>query len=172
MQRWEADATPLRLVADDDLRWLLLAGEDRKVLKDGIHFHGLIFIAPELNGRVGQTMEVRYLPHDDRQVELFVEGRWLATAGPQNALSDAERDRVLAQRREDAAEQGRRQRKASRAARTRLAAMSAPGAAEVTTVIPVEKGRSETGRIDDLALRRAARTGLLDLDGTARESER
>lgn len=169
LQRWEADATPLQLVPDADLRWLMLAGEERTVLKDGIHFHGLAFIAPELNGRVGQKVEVRYTPHDDRRIEIFMGSAWLATARPQNALTDAERDRVLAQRRADAAEQGRRQRQASRAARVRLAAMTEPGEPEVTSVIANDKGRTEGARVDDLALRRQARLGLLDLAVEARE---
>jgi putative transposase len=163
LQRWCADATPLRLVADADLRWLLLAGERRIIHKDGIHFNGLIFVAPELNGRVGQEVEVRHTPHDDRQIEVFDHDRWLATARPQNALSAEERDRVLARRWADAAEQARRQRKASRKARTRLAAMTEPGEAEVTTVIAQEEARSESHRADDLALRRQARLGLLGL---------
>jgi len=163
LQRWSTDATPLRTVADDDLRWLLLADQTRRVLKDGIHFHGLIFVAPELNARVGQDVEVRYTPHDDRQIEVFLDGRWLGTARPQNALSAADRDRILDQRRADAAEQGRRQRQASRRARTRLAAMTEPGQAEVTTVIAEDAARCELGMGDDLALRRQARLGLLDL---------
>lgn len=163
LQRWESDAAPLQVVPDSELRWLLLAGEERTVLKDGIHFHGLTFIAPELNGRVGQKIEVRYTPHDDRRIELFADGQWLATAKPQDALTDAERDRVLDQRRADAAEQGRRQRRASRSARARLAAMTEASTPEVTTVIPQGRSRAEASRRDDLALRRAARTGLLGL---------
>lgn len=163
LQRWCADATPLRQVADADLRWLLLADVRRIIHKDGIRFNGLVFIAPELNGRVGQEVEVRYTPHDDRQIEVFRDGRWLATARPQNTLSAKERDRVLEQRRADAAEQARRQRRASRQARVRLAAMTEPGAPEVTTVIGREQGRLESARADDLALRRQARLGLLGL---------
>ncbi len=163
LQRWSLDATPIRLVAAADLRWLLLDDEERVVLKDGIHFHGLVFVAPELNGRVGDRVEVRYTPHDDRQIEVFIDGRWLATARPQNVLSPAERDRVLEQRRADAAEQGRRQRRASRRARTRLAAMTEPGQPQVTTVIGTDQASTETARADDLALRRQARVGLLEL---------
>jgi putative transposase len=163
LQRWCADATPLRQVADADLRWLLLADVRRIIHKDGIHFNGLVFVAPELNGRVGQEVEVRYTPHDDRQIEVFRDGRWLATARPQNALSAEERDRVLEQRRADAAEQARRQRRASRQARVRLAAMTEPGVPEVSTVIGREQGRLESAHADDLALRRQARLWLLGL---------
>jgi putative transposase len=34
LQRWSVDATPLRLVADADLRWLLLADQERTILKE------------------------------------------------------------------------------------------------------------------------------------------
>ena len=164
LQRWSGDATPLQVVDDTELRWLLLADEERTIHKDGVHFHGLIFIAPELNGRVGEKVEVRYVPHDDRRIELFRDDRWLCTAKPQNALTTEDRDRVLAQRRADAAEQGRRQRRASRRARARLAAMTEPGEAEVATVIAEHRGRAELGRADELALRRHARNDLLELD--------
>lgn len=163
LQRWCSDATPMQVVDQAELRWLLLADEERTILKDGIHFHGLIFIAPELNGRVGDKVQVRYMPHDDRRIEVFQGERWLCSAKPQNALSPEERDRVLDQRRADADEQARRQRRASRRARVRLAAMTGAGEVEVTTTIPVEGGRSELAQAEDLALRRQARTGLLDL---------
>ena len=175
LHRWCTDATPVQLVDAAELRWLLLADEERTVHKDGIHFHGLIFIAPELNGRVGDKVEVRYVPHDDRRIEVFRNDLWLCTAKPQNALTAEDRDRVLAQRRADAAEQGRRQRRASRQARTRLAAMTEPGEAEVATVIAEDRGRAELGRADELALRRHARNDLLELDalddGVARTAD-
>jgi putative transposase len=164
LQRWSSDATPLQVVDDAELRWLLLADEARTVHKDGIHFHGLTFVAAELNGMVGQEVEVRYVPHDDRRIEVFVSDRWLCSAKPQNALTAEDRDRILERRRADAAEQGRRQRRASRQARARLAAMTGQGPPEVTTVIAEEQGRPELGRSDDLALRRQARMGLLELD--------
>lgn len=163
LQRWCADATPLEVVDDAGLRWLLLADEARTIQKDGIHFHGLIFMAPELNGMVGQGVEVRYVPHDDRRIEVFVNNRWLCGAKPQSALSAEDRDRVLERRRADAAEQGRRQRRASRQARARLAVMTEPGPTETTTVIAEDRGQAELGRGDDLSLRRQARMSLLDL---------
>lgn len=171
LQRWSTDATPLHLVPEADLRWLLLADEERTILKDGVHFHGLVFVAPEMNARVGERVGIRYTPHDDRRIEVFLGEHWLATALPQNALSPADRDRVLDQRRLDAQEQGRRQRRASRLARVRLAAMTEPGAAETTTVIAEEADYGISDRVDDLALRRQARTGLLDLTALPPDQE-
>jgi len=80
LEKWCGDATPVRTVPPEQLRWLLLAGQRRRILKDGIHFQGLMFIAPELNGRVGQDVEVRYMPHDLRTVEVFQGDAWLCGA--------------------------------------------------------------------------------------------
>ena len=96
------------------LRWLLLADAERSIGRDGIHFGGHTFIAAGLNGRAGQRAQVRYTPHDMRQIEVFDGDTWLCTAYPQDALPESERDAVLARRRADAAELARRQRRASR----------------------------------------------------------
>jgi putative transposase len=97
--RWIADATPVRQVPEGQLRWLLLADVERTVNKDGVHFEGLRFIAGELNGLVGEKVQVRYTPHDLRQIEIFRGDEWLATAYPQGTLSAEQRDAVLARRR-------------------------------------------------------------------------
>ena len=54
LQRWRSDATPPREVAAESLRWMLMGDTERTINKDGVHFGGLRFIAPELNGRVGE----------------------------------------------------------------------------------------------------------------------
>ena len=105
------------------------------------------------------------MPHDMRQVEVFRADEWLATAYPQGALSDEQRAEVLAARRRDAAELGRRQRRASRRARARLAPITEPGPAAETTVVTADQARadraSRTERRDD-DLRSLAMTNLLD----------
>lgn len=45
LRRWRADATPLRKVAAQELRWLLMADVERTVNGHRIHFGGLTFIA-------------------------------------------------------------------------------------------------------------------------------
>ena len=100
---------------------MLLAGEQRRVLKDGIHFRGLIYFADALYGRVGETVEVRAMPHDRRQIEIYATGRWLATRRPQGALSDERRAaRARSADKRDATELARRE-PPPRAARTRAA---------------------------------------------------
>jgi putative transposase len=45
LQRWTGDATPVREVPEEQLRWLLLADVERTINRDGIHFGGETFIA-------------------------------------------------------------------------------------------------------------------------------
>jgi putative transposase len=168
LQRWCADASPLRVVAPEALRWMLMGDTERTINKDGVHFEGLRFIAPELNGLVGEKVQVRYMPHDLRQIEVFRGDEWLASAYPQGTLSAEQRDAVLARRRADAAELARRQRRASRRARAELAPITEAGTIEETTTISAEQARNERrgggpsrGRDEDL--RRLAMTNLLDL---------
>lgn len=176
LARWCEDATPLRTVDPAELRWMLMADKERTIHKDGVHLDRVRFLAPELNGLVGQRVQVRYTPHDLRQVEIFRGDTWLATAYPQDALTGEQRAAVLERRRADAAELGRRRRRASRRARAQLAPMTAPGSVEDTTVITTDAVRVErdarhgrpgadrdADRDDDAALRRMARTNLLDL---------
>jgi hypothetical protein len=163
--RWSEDATPLREVPAERLRWMLMADVERTVNKDGVHFERVRFIAPELNGLVGDRVQVRYTPHDLRQIEIFRGDQWLCTAYPQDQLTAEQRAAVLERRRADAAELGREQRRASRRARAQLAPITAPGPAEDTTVITPEPDRQEQRRRDDdgREMRRLGRTDLLGL---------
>lgn len=172
LARWNTDATPLREVPTEQLRWMLMGDAERTIGKDGIHFDGLRFIAPELNGLVGERVQVRYTPHDRRQIEVFRGDAWLATAHPQDLLSDEQQAAVLERRRADAAEAGKRRRRASRRARATLAPITAPGEVVDTTTISAEQARRETeqtrgtartGPRADEDLRREAMTTLLDL---------
>ena len=173
LQRWDADPTPIREVPGEQLRWLLLADTERTIGRDGIHFGGCTFIAGELNGRVGERVQIRYTPHDLRQIEVFRGDMWLCTAWPQGALTDEQRQAVLERRRADAAELGRRQRQASRRARARLAPITEPGTPEEVTVISAGQARTERWQRDrdgerdiearDRDLQRLARTDLLNL---------
>jgi putative transposase len=104
--RWCEDAAPLREVPAEQLRWMLMADVERTVNKDGVHFERVRFI-----GLVGERVQVRYTPHDLRQIEIFRGDTWLCTAYPQDQLTAEQRAAVLARRHADAAELGRRQRR-------------------------------------------------------------
>ena len=96
-----------------------MADQTRKVDKDGIHFENAIFIAPEVTklGR-GVTVEVRYMPHDLRSIEVFTEDGWLCTAYPQDRLTREQSDAVVQARHEAWREMGRRKAAASRKAQS------------------------------------------------------
>jgi putative transposase len=169
LARWLADATPIQEIPKSELRWLLLAGERRIIGRDGIRFGGHTYIAPELHGRGGEEVEVRWMPHDPREIEVFYKGTWLTTAKPQGLLTPEERDQVLARRKADADELARRHRRASRRARRRLAPVSEPsGEVEEVTAIARGDAAAEGTRRHDERLRRLARTDLLDLDADPR----
>jgi putative transposase len=162
LQRWEADATPVREVPDEDLRFLLLADAERRIVKDGIHFAGHIYFAPELSGRVGDMVQVRYMPHDPRRIEVFAGDRWLATARPQGTLGPEDRAKAQAARQAAKLEQTRRQAAASRRARVTLAPITSPGVPEETDVLRRDQLGAEELRSDHDRLARLARSDLLD----------
>lgn len=165
-ERWLEDATPLRLVPPAELRWTLLDGKARTVTTSGIGFHGLHFIAPELNGLVGTRVEIRFRPHDDSLIEVFRDGQHLCTAKPQGTLTAAERAAFQAHRRADAEEQARRRRRAERRSRERFSPATTEEPAADVSVIPIEAlaARRSAGR--DEEMRRVARTDLLRLGRT------
>jgi putative transposase len=161
VQRWQEDAAPLRVVGDEELYWTLLAAKPGKVNALGIRFHTLDFVAPELNGLVGETVEIRFRPHDDTTIEVFRDGRHLCTARPHGVLDAEQRAAVLAQRRADAAEQARRQRRAARRIRERHSPVTAGSAVEDLTVITGRAGATVDALSRDAGLHRMAKVDLL-----------
>lgn len=163
LQRWAEDARPVPSLPVADARWMLLPEVSRRVLKDGVHFAGLIYITPELNGLVGETVGVRAMPHDRRSIEIYRAGRWLGTAKPQGALTGEDRARVLERRRRDARALAQEAAKARRRARTRLAPITEPGGIEDATVVT---GSESRGTLRPIARdERRAHLRLLGIDG-------
>ncbi|MEV0168906.1 Mu transposase C-terminal domain-containing protein [Nonomuraea fuscirosea] len=70
---------------------LLLASGERTIGEDGIHFRTFASIAPELQGHGGQRAVVRYMPYDDRSIEVYLDGADLCTALPGNRLTPPSR---------------------------------------------------------------------------------
>ena len=162
LERWQADARPVPGLDAESARWMLLPQVTRRVLKDGVHFAGLIYIAPDLNGLVGERIGVRYMPHDRRSIELYRDGRWIATAKPQGALSDEDRARVLERRRSDARAMAREASRARRRARTRLEPITGPGEPADITVVTVDAGDP---RVRPGVTSRRAHLRLLGIEG-------
>ena len=158
LERWREDGHPTTSIPVEQARWMLLAGEQRTVNKDGIHFRGDVFIAPELTGLRGEELEIRFMPHDQRSIELYRDGAWLATAYPQHTLTQQQRDAMLQRRRDEARAIARQARRARRLTRQRVAPITAVGHIEDITA---------TTTRDELAARRprkrTAALKLLDL---------
>jgi putative transposase len=134
----------------------------------------LAYIAAELGDLVGDDVELAFAPHDQRSVEVYWRGAWLCTAHPHDALSEAEQQRILAERRTFAGDLRRRQRRAQRQARERLAPATAeqPDPPAVTRLSAAARAARGRGAPREEALRAAARTGLLLPDvGAARARE-
>lgn len=160
LERWRQDASPVPALAEVEARWMLLAARQRTVNKDGIHFAGHIYVSPQLNGLVGERLDVRYMPHDSRSIELYRDGEHLTTAYPQGALTGERRDAVLARRREDAKKMAADARRASRKERTRFAPMTEAGDPQSTDVVT---GTPEDARRRDAAARSARVVRMLGL---------
>jgi putative transposase len=169
LQAWQADPTALQRISPGRLRHLLMAGVERTVGKDGVRFNGLSYIAPELQGRRGQSVHVRYMPHDDRSVEIYLDGAHLGTAYPQGHLDPEQvkafRDHARAESRRLAAAR----RRAAAQARTELAPITDgslseqdPQAAE-SRLVPAAALTDQTRRRADAELAHRARSDLLGL---------
>lgn len=134
-EAWGRDATPLRAVPEERLRWMMLAEDRRTVQKEGVRFGGRYFTAPELTGRRGTVIRVRHWPHDERRIDVFLGDEWLCSAYPQGVLTAGQRAEVLAERRRQKLEADRLRRKAARLARYRLSPATASADAEPTSVV-------------------------------------
>lgn len=161
---WNEDTAPLRRIGADQLRHLMLAGVERIVQKDGINFGGLAYVAPELYGRGGQRVQIRYMPHDDRSIEVYDGETHLCTAFPTGQLTAAQTDAFREHARGEAERLGRERRRATRQARRTLAPMTGDGTPPAESrLVPEGDGRTRTQRERDQALAARASTSLLGL---------
>jgi putative transposase len=101
LQMWQADATPLDRIADEQLWQDFLISKDRcKVSKNGIRWDTIDWIAPELIDARGRHVEIRYLPHDRTFIEVFLDGVHLCTAVPNGSADDETAHQLLVKRAE------------------------------------------------------------------------
>jgi len=148
-EAWARDATPVRTVGEDRLRWMMLAEDRRTVQKEGVRFAGRYFTAPELTGRRGTAVRVLSWPHDQRRIEVLLGDDWLCTAYPQGALSPEQRAEVLAERRRQKSEADSLRRKAARRARYGLSPATPNDDAEPSTVLTQADAADIVGQAQD-----------------------
>lgn len=160
-EAWAADLAPLHRIDAKLVRHLLLADAERVIGKDGIRHNRLHYYAPELAGRGGQTVQIRYMPHDDRFIEVFLGDVHLATAHPSNQMTAEQTEAYREHARAEAKRLGAERRKASRRARAELAPMTDGTAPAESRLLPAHKARPIGP--NDAALRAKARSDLLGL---------
>jgi len=151
------------------LRHLLMAGIERTVGKDGVRFNGLAYVAPQLQGRGGQSVHVRYMPHDDRSIEVYLDGAHLCTAYPQGHLDPEQVKAFRDHARAESKRLAKARRRAVSRARTELAPITGgslsgqePQVAE-SRLVPASALADQTRRRADRDLARRARSDLLGL---------
>jgi len=135
LEQFAADATAIYYVEEAALRRFLLADEQRPVTEKGVAFFSGQYYAPELYELRGETVEVRYMPNDKRQIEIYHDGRWACSALPVQTMTEEDKARHVAQQQAAAKRARRHERNTRREARVRLAAMTKPGEPEDTSVV-------------------------------------
>jgi putative transposase len=115
---------------------MLKARQQRVIAKDGIHHRGRIYFAPELSGLGGEWVQVAFMPHDLRSIDVYYQDRFVATAIDQVDLTDAQKRAALARRQADAQAIEQRTKRAHRAARLRVAPITAAGEIDEITAPP------------------------------------
>ncbi|MFI6536753.1 Mu transposase C-terminal domain-containing protein [Nonomuraea sp. NPDC050547] len=124
-----------------------------------------------MQGRGGQRVEVRYMPHDDRFVEVYLEGRHLCTAHPAERLTPEQTEAFRAHTRAEARRLGAERRRATARARAELVPITETSAGSPPTesrIVPPTAAAAASARTRDDQLRRRASTSLLGLtDPTA-----
>lgn len=158
-QAWVDMQGDIEMPDEAVLRRFLLEGEYRTVTKKGVRMNNLHYVSPKLHNFVGEIVEVRSRPHDDRAIEIYVGDEHLATAKPAVRQSDAERRSLAAARSRGAARAEEMRAKTNRRvrARTRLAPMTTPEAPVVSQLASDPAGESSSSHstrknVDDLGL--------------------
>lgn len=130
---WQSDSTPVERIAVERARWMLKARETKVVEKDGIHHRKHIYYADALYGLRGEKVQIAFMPHDLRSIDIYLGDRFLTTAVDQKQLTDEDKRRALQRRAADAAAIRQRGAKARRQARVRVAPITTAGHVEEIT---------------------------------------
>ena len=165
-QAWEADETPVREASDADLRrYLLETPGTRTVGPRGVQFGGRrrYYQAAELQDLVGKTVELRYMPHDLRAIEIYHEGEWICRAARTDTATEADREKVLAARASAARKAAAVSTTARAQAKVRWQTLTEAHPPQETTVVEEREAAALAGDEREQALLQAL--GLADRGG-------
>jgi putative transposase len=161
---WAEDPSPVIDVPELQLRHLLLASEPRTIGPQGVRFKNLTWVDPggAIRERRGQQVVIRYMPHDDRQIHVYLNGEFLATCHPRDALTGEQEEQFYAAARAQERQAARQRAAARHRGRRRLVALSAgQDAAESARRIPAAQVEHVTRAPADLRAESSA--SLLNL---------
>ncbi|MFD1544827.1 Mu transposase C-terminal domain-containing protein [Nonomuraea guangzhouensis] len=145
-QAWAEDVTAIFDVPEQQLRHLLLAAAPRTIGPRGIRFRNLTWVDAGglIRERRGQQVVIRYMPHDDRQIHVYLNGEFLATCHPRDALTGEQEEQFYAAARAQEKQAAAQRSAARKRGRRRLATLSASQeSAESARRIPA----ADTGRL-------------------------
>ncbi|MET7988724.1 Mu transposase C-terminal domain-containing protein [Streptomyces sp. NPDC005281] len=94
---WHDDLTPIYDPDPEDLLFTLEVHPTHLTINsDGVHWGKRLYLAPYMQGRGGDKVVLRYMPRQERTVELFdaKDGTYLGPAVLQNAANPQERSAV------------------------------------------------------------------------------
>ena len=95
---WHDDLTPIYDVDPADLHTYTLEAHGRPLTinADGVHWGKRRYLAPFMQGRAGDKILLRYMPHHEHHVELYdaKNGTYLGPAMLQNAATDEQRREI------------------------------------------------------------------------------
>ena len=137
LEAWNDDTTPISVPADAMLRRYLLKGKSRKVRRGVIEFDNRFYIARLLPGLEGRTVEIRYDPNDDFELEVYDGEMWIDTAVQRDRATPTQTDDWV-QAHQEIADQHRRDKAAARKrAKRRHKAMIDGSPSVETTNVPM-----------------------------------
>lgn len=94
-QRWDEQAdVPIRPIEPKVARALLLERKPKKVGKQGIKHDKRFYVHPDIADKVGQQVEIAWLPRDYRFVQVYQEGNWICQAKLDDAQTPEEEEAV------------------------------------------------------------------------------
>jgi len=145
-QSWQADPATVREISADELRWMALPSKQCKVGQSGIHHAGHKYVSPEVIALRDELVEIRYMPHDERSVDVYKDGAFVCTAKVAGEMSAEDQQRFLAERGRQHRAAVTARRAASRRARVRYASITGSGdSAEQVTVFDRDQAEAAGG---------------------------
>lgn len=159
-QAWSEDTTIVQQATEAELlRFLRRDLGTRTVEGRGVFANNRWYNAAFLGPLIEEEVEIRDIPHDTRELAVFVDGEYLGSAKPHEDLTEDERQEILIARREGASRASAAAASLTKRAEARFASMVASGdPEEITDLTPAEIEKHQdtnAEKVAALARRRA-----------------